>query len=95
MLRADFDRSINLLQGELLELGRMVEQAIVKSMDALEQRDLSASYEVVKDDEQINRLRFKLEEDSIDLIATQQPLAIDSEDAGGGAPDCGGTGAHG
>ncbi|PKB82589.1 MAG: phosphate transport system regulatory protein PhoU [SAR202 cluster bacterium Io17-Chloro-G9] len=77
MLRADFDRSLNQLQEELLELGRMVERAIIKSMDALEQRDLTASFEVVQDDELINQQRFKLEEDSIDLIATQQPLAVD------------------
>jgi len=77
MLRADFDRSLSQLQDELLELGRMVEAAIIKSMDALERRDLTASFEVVQEDESINRLRFKLEEDSIDLIATQQPLAVD------------------
>ena len=77
MLRADFDRSLNQLQDELLELGLMVEQAIIKSMDALERRDLTASFEVVQGDELINQRRFKLEEDSIDLIATQQPLAGD------------------
>ena len=77
MLRGDFDRSLIELQNGLLELGLLVEEAIVKSMDALERRDLTASFEVVKDDEHINRLRFKLEESSIDLIATQQPLAID------------------
>ena len=77
MLRADFDRSLSQLQDELLELGRMVERAIIKSMDALERRDLKASFEVVQEDELINQQRFKLEEDSIDLIATQQPLATD------------------
>lgn len=77
MLRADFDRSLSRLQDDLLELGRMVERAIIKSMDALERRDLTASFEVVQEDELINQQRFKLEEDSIDLIATQQPLAVD------------------
>ena len=77
MLRADFDRSLNQLQDDLLELGLMVERAIIKSMDALERRDLTASFEVVQEDELINQQRWKLEEDSIDLIATQQPLATD------------------
>jgi phosphate transport system protein len=65
------------LEEDLLSLGDMVERAIIKSMDALEQRDLKASFEVVKDDDLINEKRFQLEEDSIDLIATQQPLATD------------------
>ena len=77
MLRSDFERNLGQLQDELLELGQMVERAIVKSMDALEQRDMSASFEVVQEDDLINRQRFKLEEECIDLIATQQPLAID------------------
>ena len=65
------------MQEDLLSLGDLVERAIIKSMEALEERDLTASFEVVQDDELINEKRFKLEEDSIDLIATQQPLAID------------------
>ena len=77
MVRADFNRSLNQLQEDLLSLGDLVERAIIKSMEALEERDLTASFEVVQDDELINEKRFKLEEDSIDLIATQQPLAID------------------
>ncbi len=77
MVRADFDRSLNELQDDLFSLGSMVEKAIAKSMEALKSRDLQASFEVVQGDEQINQKRFQLEEECIDLIATQQPLAID------------------
>ena len=77
MVRADFDRSLEGLQGELVGLGEMVEQAILKAMDALERRDLTIAYEVITEDDQINEKRFELEEKCIDLIATQQPLAVD------------------
>ncbi|MCH8226361.1 MAG: phosphate signaling complex protein PhoU [Chloroflexi bacterium] len=77
MVRADFDRSLEELQAELVGLGEMVDSAIVKSMDALERRDLAAAYEVVGEDDLIDEKRFELEEKCIDLIATQQPLAID------------------
>lgn len=77
MVRADFDRSLEELQAELVGLSEMVERAIVKSMDALEQRDLAMAYEVVDEDDLIDTKRFELEEKCIDLIATQQPLAID------------------
>jgi phosphate transport system protein len=77
MVRADFDRSLEDLQGELMLLGEMVEKAIVKAMDALERRDLAVAYEVVAEDDVIDEKRFELEEKCIDLIATQQPLAID------------------
>ncbi len=77
MVRADFDRSLVDLEAELLGLGEMVEKAIVKSMDALKRRDLAVAYEVVAEDDLIDEKRFELEEKCIDLIATQQPLAID------------------
>jgi phosphate transport system protein len=77
MVRADFDRRLVDLEAELLGLGEMVEKAIVKSMDALNRRDLAIAYEVVAEDDLIDEKRFELEEKCIDLIATQQPLAID------------------
>lgn len=77
MVRADFDRSLEELQAELVGLGEMVERAIIKSMDALQRRDLAVAYEVVAEDDLIDAKRFELEEKCIDLIATQQPLAID------------------
>jgi phosphate transport system protein len=77
MVRADFDRNLKTLQDDLIALGSMVENAIAKSMNALETRDLEASRRVVSDDDLIDRKRFQLEDQCIDLIATQQPLAID------------------
>ncbi|MDA0264162.1 MAG: phosphate signaling complex protein PhoU [Chloroflexi bacterium] len=77
MVRADFDRSLEELQAELVGLGEMVEKAITKAMDAFERRDLAVAYEVVNEDDLIDEKRFELEEKCINLIATQQPLAID------------------
>jgi phosphate transport system protein len=77
MVRADFDRSLEDLQDDLVLLGEMVEKAIVKAMDALERRDMAVAYKVVAEDDVIDEKRFDLEERCIDLIATQQPLAID------------------
>lgn len=77
MVRADFDRSLEELQADLVGLGEIVEIAIIKSMDALERLDLALAYEVVAEDDVIDERRFDLEEKCVDLIATQQPLAID------------------
>ena len=77
MVRADFDRNLDDLQEELLLLGGMVEKAILKSLNALNSGDLTAAYEVIAEDDLIDTKRFELEERCIDLIATQQPLAID------------------
>ncbi len=77
MTRADFDRHLSALQDNLLVLGSMVEKAIAKSVDALKRRDLEASRQVVQEDDAIDQKRFQLEEECIELIATQQPMARD------------------
>jgi len=58
-------------------LGSMVEKSIDRALDALKNRDLEASQQVVKDDDLIDNKRFELENTCILLIATQQPLAAD------------------
>ena len=58
-------------------MGSMVESSIVRAIDALRNRDLQASEEVVKDDDLIDAKRFEIEERCLDLIAAQQPLARD------------------
>lgn len=77
MVRVNFDRSLCDLEADLHRLGRSVERAVIKAMDALESQDLQASFEVVMADDVIDELRFQLEEQCIDLMATQQPLAVD------------------
>lgn len=77
MPRVDFDRHLRELQDDLLVLGSMVEKAIAKAVNALKNRDLEASQQVVHDDDLIDQKRFQLEEQCIELIATQQPIAQD------------------
>jgi phosphate transport system protein len=77
MVRADFDRSLEDLQDELLLLGQLVETAILKSMEALRSGDTALANEVIREDDVIDEKRFVLEDRCVNLIATQQPLAID------------------
>jgi len=77
VLRADFDRNLKLLQDDLLELGNLVSQAITQAMVALINRDLDISRKIIAGDDVIDQKRYELEDQCIDLIATQQPIAID------------------
>ena len=77
MVRADFDRNLKFLQEELLLLGGLVEKAIVDSIEALKTRNLELSHKVVAQDDIIDKKTNEIEEKAIDLIATQQPIAID------------------
>ncbi|MGA9532407.1 MAG: phosphate signaling complex protein PhoU [Anaerolineales bacterium] len=76
-LRAAYDQAFNGIQEDILRLSEMVDQAIARSLHSLEQRDQVMAKQVIADDDAINNLRFKIEEDCLKLIATQQPAARD------------------
>ena len=77
MPRVDFHRDLRELQGDLLQLGGMVEKAIIRSLDALKNRDMALAEEVIREDDAIDWKCVEIEEECLDLIATQQPLAGD------------------
>ena len=70
-MRIDYERSLKQLQDKVLSLGSMVESAVILSMDAMKNRDISLAKQIVKDDAIINQKRFDIEEDCIHIIATQ------------------------
>ena len=75
--RASFDRQLGELQSDLLMLGGMVEKSVGRAVEALRLRDLDASAQVVRDDDEIDHLRFEIEDRCVNLIAQQQPMAGD------------------
>ena len=77
MTRRIFDQELDRLQGEVLALGSMVEEALVQSVETLKQRDFTASRRLIAGDRVINERRYAIEQDTMTLIATQQPMASD------------------
>jgi phosphate transport system protein len=77
MPRELFDQELQRLQEEVLALGSMVEEALVKSVDTLKKRDFAGSKLIIAGDRRINEKRFAIEADALTLIATQQPMAGD------------------
>lgn len=77
MPRETLDRHLHQLQDEILLLGSMVEQAVMKGMQALKNRDVRAARQVREHDMAINEKRYAIENAILILMATQQPMAHD------------------
>jgi phosphate transport system protein len=77
MPRETLDRQIHHLQEEVLLLGSMVEQAMLKAIDALQRRDVPVAKTVYNEDQRINEKRYAIENAILIIIATQQPMAHD------------------
>jgi phosphate transport system protein len=77
MLRRRFEGQMQRLEGDVLELGNMVQRALRDSVEQLRTRDLEGSQQTIEDDVRINAKRFQIEADVLVLIATQQPMGRD------------------
>ncbi len=75
--RTAFHRELEHVQEEVLMLGSMVEKAVLRSVDALRNRDIATARIIEVEDALINKKRFEIEEAALMLIATQQPMASD------------------
>ena len=76
-IRETLDRKIEDHFAEIKELGGIVEQAILGSVAALQQRDLELARKIFNNDQVINKKRYELETSTLITVATQQPMAID------------------
>ncbi len=75
--RSAFDLELAKLDEDVLKLGKLCEEAIGSAMQALHDRDLELADQVSRGDEEINHLRYDLEERCYRILATQQPAAKD------------------
>ena len=65
------------LEEEIISQGELVNVALGLSIEALRDLDVTKAEKVINDDILINKKRWSIEEQCINLLATQQPVATD------------------
>jgi phosphate transport system protein len=77
MTRIRFHRKLDDLKEKLLVMAGMAEQAIQRSVEAYRVRDLSICDLVDRSEIAINGLEREIDQMALDLLAMEQPMAID------------------
>ena len=77
MIRKGFEDSLRRLHDDVLILGSMVEEALLESIEILKNRDPDGARRLIAYDERVNEKRFAIENNTLTLMATQQPVAAD------------------
>ncbi|MBK9924945.1 MAG: phosphate signaling complex protein PhoU [Anaerolineales bacterium] len=77
MTRGAFRQEMQEVKNEILLLGSMVEDAVMKSVSALRDNDPEHSRLIILNDKVINRKSYEIEIYIVMLMATQQPAARD------------------
>lgn len=76
-MRLRFHRSLDDLNEKLLVMAGMAEQAIQRAVEAYRVRDLSICDLVDRGEVAINRIEREIDQMALDLLAMEQPMAID------------------
>ncbi len=71
------DQELVDLNKQLLKMGSLVETAIFESVEALKELSAERANKVIQDDKAIDELENAIDERCLDLLALQQPMAID------------------
>jgi phosphate transport system protein len=77
MTRIRFQQSLDQLKESLLVMAGLAEQAIQRAIEAYRVRDLSICDLVSRSEIAINRLERDIDQAALDLLAMEQPMAID------------------
>ena len=77
MTRIRFQQSLDDLKEQLLVMAGLAEQAIQRAIEAYRVRDLSICDLVSRSEIAINRLEREIDQAALDLLAMEQPMAID------------------
>lgn len=72
--RPRFEHDLQELQGDVVNLGNLVNKALSQAINALNRRDYHLSDFVIENDKEVNRQRFVIEDKALGLFATQQPV---------------------
>jgi phosphate transport system protein len=77
MTRTRFHQGLDDLKQKLLAMGGLAEQAVERAVRAYQNRDLSLCELVLRDESKINAAERDVDELAVDLLAMQQPMAVD------------------
>ena len=77
MPREQFQKGLAGLQDGVLEMGSMVDRQIERAVQSLIDRDTTLAEATIRDDEEVNRTRFHLDNICLSLLAQQAPMATD------------------
>jgi phosphate transport system protein len=76
-MRTRFQQGLDELRTKLLRMGGLAEQAVDRACQAYVDRDLARCNMVLEGESQINAAEREIDEHAFDLLAMQQPMAVD------------------
>jgi len=76
-MRVKFQHSLEELKEQLLVMAGLAEQSVQRAVEGYSARDMSVCEQVMLSERAINRLEREIDQRAVDLLAMEQPMAVD------------------
>ena len=77
MPRKDYQERLQDLRADVVGMSDLVLERLGMGLEALEKKDEDLAWKVIDGDEEVNEVYLEIEQECVDLIALQQPVAGD------------------
>ena len=77
MTRNLLEKRMQLLTSELAEMGSLVEKQLYNSIEAFKNKDMVLAKKVIENDDEVDELNKKIEEQCLKFMAMESPVATD------------------
>lgn len=77
MTRNLLEKRMHLLTSELAEMGSLVEKQLYNSIEAFKNKDMVLAKKVIENDDKVDELNKKIEEQCLKFMAMESPVATD------------------
>ena len=76
-MRSKFDKELELLNEELIDMGNTIESSIETAVTALIEQDIDLARRIVENDKEVDDIEKNIETRCLKLLLQQQPVASD------------------
>ncbi|MBR4026698.1 MAG: phosphate signaling complex protein PhoU [Lachnospiraceae bacterium] len=76
-MRSRFDKQLELLNEEIMQMANMVQSAIQRAIEALLKQDIALAETIIEGDTEVDRIQKEIESLCFTLLMQQQPVASD------------------
>jgi len=77
IMRSRFDKELDLLNKELIEMGNLIESSIKAAITALNEQNIELAKRVIENDKEIDDMERSIEQRCLRLLIQHQPVAKD------------------
>ena len=77
MTRNLLEKRMQILTSELAEMGSLVEKQLYNSIEAFKNKDMVLAKKVIENDDEVDELNKKIEEQCLKFMAMESPVATD------------------